>query len=486
MKYPRRSWVAALLIACGLAAFVPNVAAFFLSDDFVLLSWTHLDSLAGVPAFFDPRTAWFYRPAVKLVYWAGQSLFGLHAAPFHIFSILLHGANAYMVYRLAAHQGAWAGGVAADLIFLLDPHHAETVSWTASVGDLIGVGCILANLLLWERFRQRGKPRYLLVAWGLFAVGLLARETVVLLPALLLLYTAIFEGNRLGRRRIGMASAGYAAVLGAYLLIQVIGRAGRGSEQTTLTQGGLQFHPLNLDSILLGILDYLHRLAPGGNFLVSASLDVLRVLVWIEWGLLLLLMLGLWRAKLRLMLFGLAWLLVTPLAFIFFSPPTDRYFYLPSVGYALSSGFFLAGLPRLAAKVHLARLAGPAKVVSAATLAALIAWQGAALVGGVGRWRAAGLASGGVLHDIRQAAPDPRDYTALYMVALPTTLAGVPVFQNGLQEAVQAVYENNTIAAYSVSCDTLKKTELARYSLFFRYKDDAGGVRQFSSPGDCP
>src|SRR5687767_5148767 len=93
----RPDFVAGLLIACGLLAFVPNLTGYFLADDFVLLSWTRVSSVNEVLGFFDPSVEWFYRPFVKVFYWVGQSVFGLRAAPFHLVSLLLHGVNAYLV-----------------------------------------------------------------------------------------------------------------------------------------------------------------------------------------------------------------------------------------------------------------------------------------------------------------------------------------------------------------------------------------------------
>lgn len=145
----RKGLVAAGLLACGLAAFAPNLNSYFLADDFVLLAWTHPDSVRHVLDFFDPNTFWFYRPLVKLYYWLGQTIFGLHAAPFHFFSLILHGINGYLLYRLVARLPgtSWATGLAAGLIFLLDPHHAETVSWVAATGDLVAGFCILGNVV---------------------------------------------------------------------------------------------------------------------------------------------------------------------------------------------------------------------------------------------------------------------------------------------------------------------------------------------------
>jgi hypothetical protein len=352
----RPDWAAAFLIACGLLVFVPNLNAYFLSDDFVLLSWTRVHSTGEALAFFDPHTFWFYRPLVKVVYWAGQDLFGLRAVPFHLFSLVLHGSNAYLVYRLVSQgpermegyrRGArWVTGVAASLLFLLNGHHAETVSWVAAVGDLIAAFCILSALLLFRRYRAQPTPLYLAGSLGMFAVGLLSRETAVVLPVLLLLDVLVF-GIGAGReaalpplRRLLSALGSYGLVLAGYLLLQTLGND---KGQVTMARGGLQFRALNLDSILLGILEYAHGLVPGGNILAQMPLDALRILVWVEWAVIVLLAAGLWRVQ-RTALFGLGWMLVTPLLFVFFSSPTDRYFYLPSIGYSILIAALLGGL----------------------------------------------------------------------------------------------------------------------------------------------
>lgn len=484
--------IAAILIVAELPAFVPNLNAFFLSDDFVLLSWTHVGTPSAVAAFFDPHTEWFYRPMVKLVYWAGQGLFGLHAVPFHLFSLALHAANAYLVYRTVRQQGAWSArisemvGMVAALLFLLDPHHAETVSWISAVGDLMGAFCMLLNLLLFRRYIEKGGPAKLVGALGLFAVGLLSRETVVLLPGLLLLQTLTgARGTKQRWRRLLPAFGWHVALLSIYLFVQ---NAGKAAGQTGMARGGLQFHPLNLDSVLLGILDYTHGLVPGGTLLLGASLDTLKLLIWVEWAALVALAAVLWRLKQQTALFGLAWLLFTPLVFVFFSPPTDRYFYLPSVGFAILFGSLLGGLLERAAKWNASgRRAASSTLTGAAALALalLLSARGADVTGKVLAWRAAGQVSGGVLHDIHQAAPNPHSYAGFYLTGLPVLQGGIPIFQNGLQEAVQLTYGDTTLAAHTTDCTTLQKaTDLPRYTLFFQYKEN--GAQQFSSPQSCP
>jgi 4-amino-4-deoxy-L-arabinose transferase-like glycosyltransferase len=477
--------ITALLLACGLASFLPGIGGYFLSDDFVLLTWTRVDSIGEVAGFFDPGTFWFYRPMVKVVYWLGQSIFGLRAAPFHLLSLALHWLNAYLVYRLVARQAGarWVAGLAAALLFMLNPHHAETVSWIAAIGDLMAACCMLSALILFQRHLEVRSVISLIASLALFALGLLSRETAVMLPALLLVSLLVLpDVSRTAVRlsRLATSLSAYGAVLLGYLAVQLLGHTGT---QDGLGRGGLQFRALNLDSILLAIMDYVHGLIPGGSLLAGLPLDALRVVVWFEWLVVLALAVVLWRVGYRLALFGLLWLLLTPLLFIFFSGPSDRYFYLPSIGYAIFAAALLTRLLAWAQR-RLPRLNTLTRVAASIVLAALLVSQAVDLAARENTWRVAGQATGGVFHDIRQAVPEPRDYSAFYFVDLPMFLNGVPTFQNAVQEGVQLIYDNDTIAASAVTCDYLRQQpELPRYSFFFRFKGD--GVQQIPGVAEC-
>ncbi|MEO6458390.1 MAG: hypothetical protein ABIO92_08990 [Chloroflexia bacterium] len=487
MARMRPDFVAVLLIACGLLVFVPNLTGYFLADDFVLLSWTRVSSLNDVVGFFDPNVEWFYRPIVKVIYWAGQSVFGLRAAPFHLVSLLLHGLNAYLIYRLVVGSGAcsraWVVGLAAGLLFLLNSHHAETVSWVAAIGDLGGLFCILAALLLFRRFRSSGRPLLLAGSVGVFALGLLTRETVVVLPLLLAVDALIFgrvlagKDRGTGIGRLVLAFSAYVVFLFSYFILQL---AGRGS----VGRGGLQFRVLNFDSILLGIFDYVHGLIPGGRTLATLSLDTLRTVVLVE-ALAVVALLGLllWQRQ-RLALFGLVWMIATPLLFVFFTGPTDRYFYLPSVGYALFAAGLVSWLVGFlsSSREQNGRIA---RAVGALVLAAMLLTQARDLVVKESAWHAAGKVSGGVYNDVKRLVPNAGERDIFYFLKLPPFMDGVPVFQNALPQAVQLIYDNPTLFTVTPSeCGELQGAPNTVQKYFFTFKGD--GVRKFAGEIDCP
>ena len=480
----RKHILAAILLFCGLMAFIPNLNASFLADDYVLFSWTQAHSLAEVFAFFDPHTWWFYRPIIKVIYWLSQSIFGLQPLPLHLLALVLHGLMAFLLYYLLAQQRrvAWSVALAAALVFLLNAHHAETTAWSAAIGDLIAGCCILGSLICFNAYAQQRRIWPRLVFWGLFAVGLLTRETTTLLPFLVLLDLLVFGWpRRESAGRVGLAYGGYVAILLSYGLLQLLGHP-PGSD--SVARGGLHFHLLNIDSVLLAILDYVHGLVPGGSYLLQLPLPVLQWLVWVEWIGLCALGIALWRTGQRVALWGLLWMLVTPLLFVFLSAPSDRYFYIPALGYAVLVASLLVQWPHLLTKVRPAAHR-PARWLAGGVIGGLLLFQMHDLLVREAMWSAAGQMSERVLQEVHQAIPNPHDYGAFYFIGLPGTLGGVPVFLDGLPQAIQLTYaRNQTLATYLVTCPELLRTQLPRYSYFFRYT--GRGVEPLARAQDCP
>src|SRR5256886_4643479 len=142
------------------------------------------------------RRIWFsldspsqYFPLVYSTFRIEHALWGLNPAGYHWTNLLLHVANALLVWRLLARlkiPGAWLAGA----IFALHPVQVESVAWiTERKNVLMGFFFLLA-LLAWTAFvDQRTKRAWLFYGLALvfYALGLLAKTTACTLPAALLL-----------------------------------------------------------------------------------------------------------------------------------------------------------------------------------------------------------------------------------------------------------------------------------------------------------
>ena len=74
----------------------------FFQDDFLHLVTTQIP-VSGLLKFFTDNSAIYYRPlGIQLAYWLQQRIFGPQPIYFHLFGLLVHLLNTFLVYALIA------------------------------------------------------------------------------------------------------------------------------------------------------------------------------------------------------------------------------------------------------------------------------------------------------------------------------------------------------------------------------------------------
>jgi len=149
---------AALLIAATILAYQPAWNAGFIWDDD--------DYVTNNPLLTAPdglKRIWFskdspsqYFPLTYTTFRIERALWGLNPAGYHWVNILLHAANALLVWRLLSRlkiPGAWlAAG-----IFALHPVQVESVAWISELKNVQSLFFCLLALLAWVAFVARGE-----------------------------------------------------------------------------------------------------------------------------------------------------------------------------------------------------------------------------------------------------------------------------------------------------------------------------------------
>ncbi|HEV2839709.1 MAG TPA: tetratricopeptide repeat protein [Chthoniobacterales bacterium] len=194
-----------LLVAATILVYQQAWHAGFIWDDDVYVTENKLltapDGLKRIWFSFDSPSQYF--PLVYTSFRLEHALWGLRPAGYHWVNILLHAANAVLVWRLLLAlrvPGAWL----AAAIFALHPVHVESVAWvTERKNVLMGLFFLLA-LLAWVKFveasaRQRWK--YYSLALVFYALALFSKTTACTLPAALLLILWL-KGTRIDWRRL--------------------------------------------------------------------------------------------------------------------------------------------------------------------------------------------------------------------------------------------------------------------------------------------
>lgn len=140
------------------------------------------------------RRIWFsldspsqYFPLVYTTFRLEYALWGLHPAGYHWVNIILHAANAVLVWRLLLAlrvPGAWL----AAALFALHPVHVESVAWITERKNVLMGLFFLLSLLAWVRFVEKeSKGPYYALALLFYALALFSKTTACTLPAALLL-----------------------------------------------------------------------------------------------------------------------------------------------------------------------------------------------------------------------------------------------------------------------------------------------------------
>ncbi len=152
---------------------------------------------------------WF--PLTWLSHMLDCQLWGLRPGAHHLTNVVLHTANALLLFALLRGiSGALWPSAAVASFFALHPLHVESVAWVAERKDVLStLFWMLTLLAYWRYARQPSLRRYLLVP-VLLALGLMAKPMLVTLPLVMLLLD-VWPLGRLPLARRPGASEGTAA-----------------------------------------------------------------------------------------------------------------------------------------------------------------------------------------------------------------------------------------------------------------------------------
>src|SRR5947207_13341839 len=194
-----------LLATVTILAYRPAWHGGFLWDDDAYVANNELltapDGLRRIWFSFESPSQYF--PLVYTTFRIERALWGLNPFGYHWVNLLLHVANALLVWRLLVRlkvPGAWL----ASAIFALHPVQVESVAWITERKNVLMGFFFLLTLRGWIEFvDEQTKRRWLYygLALVLYALALFSKTTACTLPAALLLILWL-QGQRINQRRL--------------------------------------------------------------------------------------------------------------------------------------------------------------------------------------------------------------------------------------------------------------------------------------------
>jgi tetratricopeptide (TPR) repeat protein len=208
----RELWPWKLIVLLVMVVYLPALRGGFVwdDDDYVTANAAlgGLDGLRRI--WFEPGATPQYYPLTFSTFWLEQFAWGLRPPGYHLVNILLHAANAVLLWRVLralAVPGAWL----AAAIFALHPVHVESVAWIAERKNVLSGFFYLLSSLAYLRFTglgdsgtQNPEPRtqnfFYAGSLVLFIFALLSKSVTCTLPLAILL-VLWWKRGRIGWRR---------------------------------------------------------------------------------------------------------------------------------------------------------------------------------------------------------------------------------------------------------------------------------------------
>ncbi len=236
---------AAALLAATLLAYFPVLSFEQVWDDPMLINVTR--EMVGERGFFSlfisrfgfgrPQVEFtgYYRPLPFASFYLDSLVAPFLPSIYHLHNLLLFAVIVLLLFWFLRFflPGIWPAAAGA-LVFALNPLHVGSVAPGMGRTDLWAAAFVLLSALAFLRVRRGTAPRPAVEAGAslLFLfLGCLSKEPAVMLPFVLLAWTAVEEGRRGWRRwwrGIRGWVAGWGAVAGAFLLVRFLVLAGEG------------------------------------------------------------------------------------------------------------------------------------------------------------------------------------------------------------------------------------------------------------------
>lgn len=280
-QYASASFGLCVLLA---ALHVQTIGDFFAGDDLSALSHSAMPGQGWIECFV-PWTNGFWRPLPNVATRVVWLLFGYHAPAFHLASLFAHSINIVIVWRFARQILEFRRAVAFLAAFAFGLHAAtvDVACYISNVGDAIFAGGTLLCAHSWMDRRCSANPRFvtMLVAVSWWFVSLAGKDTAVVVPLAILLWTVLEP--REPKIKIFFAAGWFAVSLAVIATLSMLQRYAPHSYGNT---NKMDLSPISIlrnfaDYSISCAVPYIHVASFGGAFFhySNSILWVLRLVV---------------------------------------------------------------------------------------------------------------------------------------------------------------------------------------------------------------
>lgn len=195
-----------LIAALTVAVYWPMLHNGFIDfddDDYVTVNMAVRQGLTfkGFIWAFSTFHAANWHPLTWLSHMLDVELYGLNPLGHHATSLLLHAANSLLLCALLHRLTGFVGrSMVVAMLFAIHPLHVESVAWVAERKDVLSTLFWLLTMWAYTGYAHNPSLKRYLPVVAFFALGLMSKQMLVTLPAILLLMD-YWPLNRLSSRQ---------------------------------------------------------------------------------------------------------------------------------------------------------------------------------------------------------------------------------------------------------------------------------------------
>jgi tetratricopeptide (TPR) repeat protein len=179
--------IAALgLIALTMVVYIPAMKAGFIWDDDLLLTDNQMiRSSHGLHDFWLTTKPMDYFPLASTTLWFEWRLWGLDATGYHVVNLILHALAAVAIWRILRRLKV-PGAYLAGALFAVHPVTVASAAWIAEIKNTLSLLLCAVSVLAFLKSEESGRRVFYVLALVTFLLALLAKTSVVMMPAVLL------------------------------------------------------------------------------------------------------------------------------------------------------------------------------------------------------------------------------------------------------------------------------------------------------------
>ena len=183
------NWLVPFIFVVTFLAFIPALSAGFVNWDdpdyvnnnILIKDFSHLSALITTPLQGN------YHPLTMLSLAINYSISGLDAWSYHLFNILFHLLNCFLVFRLAlllSNKNIVIAFTTA-VLFGVHPMHVESVAWISERKDVLYSLFFLAGLVSYTKYVDTGSKKQYGVTILFLVLSLMSKPAAVIFPVAL-------------------------------------------------------------------------------------------------------------------------------------------------------------------------------------------------------------------------------------------------------------------------------------------------------------